>query len=95
MEELLVETEHYSVADNLMAFCASSGMTQREIARASGLPEATISRWCTGVVTRPRPALLRTVSEALGVPYEHFVSPDAGYAHALALVNETKACLSK
>ena len=36
-----------NVADIVRALCALRGIMHRELARGSGLPEPTVSRWCT------------------------------------------------
>ena len=81
----------YSIADNILAFCALRGINQRELACAIDLPEATVSRWCTGVVAHPRPALLARLCDVYGITYEHLTSPDQGFAYALELVREAQA----
>ena len=43
-------------ADNVRALCALRGIPHRGRARDSGLPEPTVSRWCTRVVRKPRAA---------------------------------------
>jgi transcriptional regulator with XRE-family HTH domain len=80
----------FTVADNVRALCALRGITHRELARDSGLPEPTVSRWCTGVVRRPRAAQLSQICRAYDIPMERLTSPDGGYAAALALVCEAR-----
>ena len=78
----------FTSADNVRALCALRGITHRELARAAGLPEPTVSRWCTGAVRRPREAQLAQVARALGVPLARLASASSGYAAALALACE-------
>ena len=80
----------FTVADNVRALCALRGITHRELARDSGLPEPTVSRWCTGVVRKPRAAQLSQICRAYGIPMERLTSPGNGYAAALVLACEAR-----
>jgi len=49
------------------------GMKQVELAKTSGVTQATICRIETGEVTQPRPEILLKIGHALGVPLDYLV----------------------
>jgi repressor LexA len=55
------------LAANLGFLLAERGMTQRELAAASGISLNTISRWCNSRATRPSRSAIGAVARALGV----------------------------
>lgn len=59
-----------SLGDYLKTQRKNKDWSQRDLAEASGISNAEISRLESGVRKEPSPSILKSLSTALGIPYE-------------------------
>ncbi len=68
-----------SLGDYLKTQRKNKDWSQRDLAEASGISNAEISRLESGVRKEPSPSILKSLSTALGIPYEDMMRA-AGFA---------------
>ena len=66
-----------SVGENLRTLRAARGLTQKQLADSSGVPQSTISQLETGQRDNATLATLHAVAKGLGCPVEDLVRDDA------------------
>lgn len=66
------DNRYYDFVNRLNTTLEEKGMTQRELAEKTGMPEGTISRYCSGKRV-PNAMQILTIAKALNVKTDYLI----------------------